>query len=174
MEHINTMSHLREGIHLRSYAQNNPLREYKNEGYVLFDELLSKEAIQNAFIADFNSTTNSNIQSLDELISKRYTYMKNIGQFFANNSMRSKWYYLLDLLEDENSALGLQIQLERIKENGSGDLEYVTKALGYLLKGESALEDSEVKVDFSKEEVQSKLTSQFGTYSVTYEKEAYL
>ena len=138
------------------------------------DELLSKEAIQNAFIADFNSTTNSNIQSLDELISKRYTYMKKIGQFFANNSMRSKWYYLLDLLEDENSALGLQIQLKRIKENGSGDLEYVTKALGYLLKGESALEDSEVKVDFSKEEVQSKLTSQFGTYSVTYEKEAYL
>ncbi len=42
MEHINTMSHLREGIHLRSYAQNNPLREYKNEGYALFDELLAK------------------------------------------------------------------------------------------------------------------------------------
>ena len=42
MEHINTMSHLREGIHLRSYAQNNPLREYTAEGYQLFDELLSK------------------------------------------------------------------------------------------------------------------------------------
>ena len=42
MEHINTMSHLREGIHLRSYAQNNPLREYKIEGYELFDELLSR------------------------------------------------------------------------------------------------------------------------------------
>ena len=42
MEHINTMSHLREGIHLRSYAQNNPLREYKNEGYSMFDELLAK------------------------------------------------------------------------------------------------------------------------------------
>ena len=42
MEHINTMSHLREGIHLRSYAQNNPLREYKTEGYNLFDELLAK------------------------------------------------------------------------------------------------------------------------------------
>ena len=41
MEHINTMSHLREGIHLRSYAQNNPLREYKTEGYQMFDELLS-------------------------------------------------------------------------------------------------------------------------------------
>ena len=40
MEHINTMSHLKEGIHLRGYAQNDPLREYKNEGYNLFDKLL--------------------------------------------------------------------------------------------------------------------------------------
>ena len=42
MEHINTMSHLREGIHLRGYAQNDPLRAYKNEGYELFEKLLMK------------------------------------------------------------------------------------------------------------------------------------
>ena len=42
MEHINTMSHLREGIHLRSYAQNNPLQAYKSEGYELFDNLLAR------------------------------------------------------------------------------------------------------------------------------------
>ena len=42
MEHINTMSHLREGIYLRGYAQENPLRAYKSEGYELFDELLAK------------------------------------------------------------------------------------------------------------------------------------
>ena len=41
MEHINTMSHLREGIHLRSYAQEDPLRAYTNEGFELFDELLN-------------------------------------------------------------------------------------------------------------------------------------
>ena len=41
MEHINTMSHLREGIHLRGYAQENPLRAYTTEGFELFDELLS-------------------------------------------------------------------------------------------------------------------------------------
>ena len=46
MEHINTMSHLREGIHLRSYAQNNPLMEYKSEGYAMFDELLSRIDLQ--------------------------------------------------------------------------------------------------------------------------------
>ena len=42
MEHINTMSHLKEGIFLRGYAQNNPLIEYKNEGYELFDKLLQR------------------------------------------------------------------------------------------------------------------------------------
>jgi len=42
MEHINTMSHLKEGIHLRGYAQSDPLRAYKNEGYELFDQLLSR------------------------------------------------------------------------------------------------------------------------------------
>ena len=34
------MSHLREGIHLRGYAQENPLRAYTNEGFELFQELL--------------------------------------------------------------------------------------------------------------------------------------
>ncbi len=42
MEHINTMSHLREGIHLRGYAQEDPLRAYTMEGYDLFDEMLQK------------------------------------------------------------------------------------------------------------------------------------
>lgn len=41
MEHINTMSHLREGIHLRGYAQENPLRAYTTEGFELFDGLLN-------------------------------------------------------------------------------------------------------------------------------------
>ena len=37
MEQINTMSHLKEGIFLRSYAQDNPLRAYTEEGFNLFD-----------------------------------------------------------------------------------------------------------------------------------------
>ena len=40
MEHINSMSLLREGIHLRSYAQENPLRAYTQEGFELFDTML--------------------------------------------------------------------------------------------------------------------------------------
>ena len=40
MENINTMSVLREGIHLRSYAQENPLRAYQKEGYEAFENML--------------------------------------------------------------------------------------------------------------------------------------
>lgn len=42
MEHINTMSHLREGIHLRGYAQEDPLRAYTMEGFDLFDDMVQK------------------------------------------------------------------------------------------------------------------------------------
>ena len=42
MEHINTMSHLREGIHLRGYAQEDPLRAYTIEGFDMFDSMLQK------------------------------------------------------------------------------------------------------------------------------------
>ena len=42
MEHINSMSLLREGIHLRSYAQENPLRAYTNEGFNMFDDMLAQ------------------------------------------------------------------------------------------------------------------------------------
>lgn len=39
-DHIDTMDQLRQGIHLRSYAQQNPLRDYKNEGHELFDMMM--------------------------------------------------------------------------------------------------------------------------------------
>ncbi len=40
MEQINTMAHLKEGIFLRQYAQDNPLRAYTQEGFELFDDML--------------------------------------------------------------------------------------------------------------------------------------
>ncbi|MCI6847998.1 MAG: preprotein translocase subunit SecA, partial [Erysipelotrichaceae bacterium] len=42
MEHISTMSHLREGVGLRGYANVNPLQAYTSEGYELFDNMLNK------------------------------------------------------------------------------------------------------------------------------------
>ncbi|MGC3872083.1 preprotein translocase subunit SecA [Halomonas sp. GXIMD04776] len=39
-EHLQSMDHLRRGIHLRGYAQKNPKQEYKREAFELFQSLL--------------------------------------------------------------------------------------------------------------------------------------
>ncbi len=42
MEHLDAMTDLRHGIGLRGYAQKNPLVEYKNEGFDMFDRMLAQ------------------------------------------------------------------------------------------------------------------------------------
>ena len=39
-EHLATMDHLRQGIHLRGYAGKNPKQEYKRESFELFQQML--------------------------------------------------------------------------------------------------------------------------------------
>ena len=39
-EHLAALDHLRQGIHLRGYAQKNPKQEYKREAFELFSSLL--------------------------------------------------------------------------------------------------------------------------------------
>jgi preprotein translocase subunit SecA len=38
-EHLESMDYLREGVHLRAFAQKDPLVEYRGEGHVMFEEL---------------------------------------------------------------------------------------------------------------------------------------
>ncbi|MDR0927661.1 MAG: preprotein translocase subunit SecA [Ignavibacteria bacterium] len=51
-EHLRSMDDLKEGIHLRSYAQKDPLLEYKQEAFSLFVDLIediNKNSVQFAF-----------------------------------------------------------------------------------------------------------------------------
>jgi preprotein translocase subunit SecA len=41
-EHLAAMDHLRQGIHLRGYAQKNPKQEYKREAFELFADMLER------------------------------------------------------------------------------------------------------------------------------------
>ncbi|MDF9783850.1 preprotein translocase subunit SecA [Bacillus pumilus] len=41
MDHIDAMDQLRQGIHLRAYAQTNPLREYQMEGFAMFEHMVA-------------------------------------------------------------------------------------------------------------------------------------
>ena len=51
IEHIYMMDKLRNGIHLRSYAQNNPLQAYIQEGYEMFEEMQARIAREVVFFA---------------------------------------------------------------------------------------------------------------------------
>ncbi|HEX7064440.1 MAG TPA: preprotein translocase subunit SecA [Bacillales bacterium] len=41
MDHIDAMDQLRQGIHLRAYGQNDPLREYEFEGFEMFEAMVA-------------------------------------------------------------------------------------------------------------------------------------
>ena len=51
IEHIDMMDKLRNGIHLRSYEQNNPLQAYIQEGYEMFEEMQARIAREVVFFA---------------------------------------------------------------------------------------------------------------------------
>jgi preprotein translocase subunit SecA len=54
-EHLQSMDHLREGIHFRGYAQKDPKQEYKREGFTLFTSMifqLRNEVVERVFKAE--------------------------------------------------------------------------------------------------------------------------
>jgi preprotein translocase subunit SecA len=64
-EHLLAMDHLKEGIGLRSYAQKNPLNEYKKEGFDLFRQMnfrMKEEICEFLFKAQINKEA---VQSLE-------------------------------------------------------------------------------------------------------------
>jgi len=61
-DHLAQMDHLRQGIHLRGYAQKNPKQEYKREAFNLFTEMLDKLKYQVT-----NILSNVKIQTPEEI-----------------------------------------------------------------------------------------------------------
>ena len=45
-EHLGALEHLRQGIHLRGYAQKNPKQEYKREAFELFGNLVESVKLE--------------------------------------------------------------------------------------------------------------------------------
>ncbi|MDD2414125.1 MAG: preprotein translocase subunit SecA [Eubacteriaceae bacterium] len=42
MEHIDNMEQLKQGIGLRAYGQNDPVKEYTNEGFAMFEDMVAQ------------------------------------------------------------------------------------------------------------------------------------
>ncbi|HEY9134500.1 MAG TPA: preprotein translocase subunit SecA [Pseudomonadales bacterium] len=68
-EHLANMDHLRQGIHLRGYAQKNPKQEYKREAFELFEAMLN--SIQMEVITILSSVEIRRQEEVDELEQQR-------------------------------------------------------------------------------------------------------
>ncbi len=64
-EHLYAMDSLREGVYLRSYAQKDPLIEYKTEAYEMFVELMAN--IKNEVLHNLFRST-SNLQAFENFL----------------------------------------------------------------------------------------------------------
>ena len=65
-EHLAALDHLRQGIHLRGYAQKNPKQEYKREAFDLFSAMLGtikREVTQITFTVQIHSE--ADIEAVD-------------------------------------------------------------------------------------------------------------
>ena len=66
-DHLASMDHLREGIHLRGYAQKNPKQEYKREAFALFNAMLERvrmEVIES--LSKLHVSTEADLAALGE------------------------------------------------------------------------------------------------------------
>ena len=78
--HIDDMSHLKEGIHLRAYGQTNPVDAYKMESFDLFDEMsngIKEDTIRAIFTVKYNvDNTNATMNKLGQSINKVEDFSK--------------------------------------------------------------------------------------------------
>ncbi|UXR78755.1 MULTISPECIES: preprotein translocase subunit SecA [unclassified Staphylococcus] len=81
--HIDTMDQLRQGIHLRSYGQQNPLRDYQNEGHQLFDNMM--QSIEE----DVSKFVLKTIVSIDDDVQREKTKELE-GQHLSANDGKEK------------------------------------------------------------------------------------
>jgi preprotein translocase subunit SecA len=66
-EHLAAMDYLRQGIHLRGYAQKNPKQEYKREAYDLFSDMLDKIKHQViSILSKFEVRAEQDVQKMEE------------------------------------------------------------------------------------------------------------
>jgi preprotein translocase subunit SecA len=66
-EHLAAMDHLRQGIHLRGYAQKNPKQEYKKESFELFSEMLESLKVEVVkLLSKVQVRTESDVEAVEE------------------------------------------------------------------------------------------------------------
>ena len=95
-EHLNSLDHLRQGIHLRGYAQKNPKQEFKREAFELFEKLIDtiKLSITEFFFKveikenKINSLSEENFTQDDFQTSNNQMNQKNTQSTFVRDNKK--------------------------------------------------------------------------------------
>jgi preprotein translocase subunit SecA len=81
-EHLAALDHLRQGIHLRGYAQKNPKQEYKREAFELFGAMI--EAVKLEVI---KTLTAVEIRTQEDIKADDQLHVENVRQVHANSDL---------------------------------------------------------------------------------------
>jgi preprotein translocase subunit SecA len=76
-EHLENMDYLREGVHLRAFAQKDPLVEYRGEGHVMFQDLsriIREEVVMLLFHAQIEAGDVDELQRGDDVNGQPLAY----------------------------------------------------------------------------------------------------
>ncbi|HYC35102.1 MAG TPA: preprotein translocase subunit SecA, partial [Usitatibacter sp.] len=84
-EHLAALDHLRQGIHLRGYAQKNPKQEYKREAFELFAQML--DMIKNEVIKMIMTVriqTREEVEAAEAALAAQAAHLENINYQHAD------------------------------------------------------------------------------------------
>ncbi|WP_426112092.1 preprotein translocase subunit SecA [Massilia sp. PWRC2] len=84
-EHLAALDHLRQGIHLRGYAQKNPKQEYKREAFELFGSMLDEiknEVIRQIMLVRIQSR--EEVEAAEAAMAEQQAHLENISYQHAD------------------------------------------------------------------------------------------
>ncbi len=102
-EHLSALDHLRQGIHLRGYAQKNPKQEYKRESFELFENMLQtiRDEVMRVLM-------NVRIQSAEEAQQVEQQVEREASQSFSQAAYTHAEFSAAPDADPEQVALAMQ------------------------------------------------------------------
>lgn len=106
-DHLSSMDYLRQGIHLRSYAQKSPEQEYKREAFNLFVNMLG--VIKSDVITDISRIHIPTPEELAELEAQRQAQMDAMQLSFVQQDVAEQNHAVA---VDSDVSLSEQVEFE--------------------------------------------------------------
>ncbi len=105
-EHLAALDHLRQGIHLRGYAQKNPKQEYKREAFQLFAQML--DLIRNEVVRVIMTVrvqSQAEIEAAEEQMS--HPHLENVNYQHADFDPSASPEELLSPMDEHGAPAGV-------------------------------------------------------------------